>query len=290
MQAVNPDPELPVRVITPHDGTDAIQYAFLSLVRDWRISRDLAWRIFVRDTQASFRGSFLGWFWIVLPVLANSLVWMFLSGTEVVSIKTGNVPYPLFVLVGNLLWTAFNGCFVGGLGVLSESGGTLSKVSFPHEALLLVVLWKSLLNIGLSLLALPPFLLFYSIEWQWTMLLFPLGIVLTMLCGLSLGLILVPVAALFSDISRAVNLGLRFLFFLTPVIFPLPQSGLARQLMLWNPATSLIVGARSWFLGGEVIDLSTMLLVSGCSLVLLLLGILSLKVAVPHIIERVGGG
>lgn len=290
MQAVNPDPELPVRVITPHDGTDAFQYAFLSLVRDWRMSRDLAWRIFVRDTQASFRGSFLGWFWIVLPVLANSLVWMFLSGTEVVSIKTGNVPYPLFVLVGNLLWTAFNGCFVGGLGVLSESGGTLSKVSFPHEALLLVVLWKSLLNIGLSLLALPPFLLFYSIDWQWTILLFPLGIVLTMLCGLSLGLILVPVAALFSDISRAVNLGLRFLFFLTPVIFPLPQSGLARQLMLWNPATSLIVGARSWFLGGEVIDLSTMLLVSGCSLVLLLLGILSLKVAVPHIIERVGGG
>ena len=52
----------------------------------------------------------------------------------------------------------------------------------------------------------------------------------------------------------------------------------------------LLVGARSWFLGGEVIDLSTMLLVSGCSLVLLLLGILSLKVAVPHIIERVGGG
>ncbi|MFM7921867.1 MAG: ABC transporter permease, partial [Planctomycetaceae bacterium] len=138
-----------------------------------------------------------------------------------------------------------------------------SKVSFPHEALLLVVLWKSLLNIGLSLLALPPFLLFYSIDWQWTILLFPLGILLTMLCGLSLGLILVPVAALFSDISRAVHLGLRFLFFLTPVIFPLPQSGLARQLMLWNPATSLIVGARSWFLGGEVIDLSTMLLVSG---------------------------
>ncbi|MFM7862568.1 MAG: ABC transporter permease, partial [Planctomycetaceae bacterium] len=132
--------------------------------RDWRVSRDLAWRIFVRDTQASFRGSFLGWFWIVLPVLANSLVWMFLSGTEVVSINTGKVPYPLFVLVGNLLWTAFNGCFVGGLGVLSESGGTLSKVSFPHEALLLVILWKSLLNVGMSLLALPPFLVFYSID------------------------------------------------------------------------------------------------------------------------------
>ncbi|MFN5078465.1 MAG: ABC transporter permease [Planctomyces sp.] len=290
MQALNPNAELPVRVITPHDGADAFRYAFSSLTRDWRFSRDLAWRIFVRDTQAGFRGSFLGWFWMVLPVLANSLVWMFLSGTEVVSINTGSVPYPLFVLVGNVLWTAFNGCFVGGLGVLSESGGTLSKVSFPHEALLLVVLWKSLLNVGMSLLALPPFLLYYSVDWQWTALLFPMGILLTMLCGLSLGLILVPVAALFSDISRAVHLALRFLFFLTPVIFPLPPSGCGRQLMLWHPATSLIVGTRSWFLGGEVIDLSAMLLVSGCSLALLIVGILALKVAVPHIIERLGGG
>jgi len=282
--------KLPVKVITPHDGMDAFRDAFRSLLANRRMTRELAWRMFIRDTRAMFRGSFLGWFWIIVPTLANSLVWIFLSGSNVVSIETGTVPYPLFVFVGNLLWTAFNGCLVGGLGVLGEAQGALSKVSFPHEALLLVVFWKSLLNVGVTLLALPPFLLLYPLTWSPTVLLFPLGLALTMLCGLSLGLILVPVAALFQDLSRAVHLGMRFVFFLTPVIFPLPASGLARTLMLWNPATSLIVTSRTWLLGGEIADLPAMAMVSVASLLLLLLGVLAMKVALPHIIERSGGG
>jgi len=281
---------LPVRVITPHDGLDAFRHAFTSLIRDRHFTRELAWRMFVRDTKAMFRGSFLGWFWIIVPTLANSLVWMFLSGSNVISIQTGSVPYPVFVFVGNLLWTAFNGCLVGALGVLSEAQGTLSKVSFPHECLLLLVLWKALLNVAVTSLALPVFLLLYPVDLRPQMLLFPLGMALTMLCGLSLGLILVPVAALFQDLSRAVHLALRFVFFLTPVIFPLPAAGLARKLMLWNPATSLIVTSRSWLLGGEQPDTAVLAIVSVSSLLLLLLGIVALKVALPHIIERTAGG
>jgi lipopolysaccharide transport system permease protein len=283
-------PQLPVRVITPHDGLDAFKYACTSILRDWSFTRQLAWRMFVRDTKAMFRGSFLGWFWIIVPTLANSLVWIFLSGSNVISIETGAVPYPVFVFVGNLLWTAFNGCLVGGLGVLGEAQGTLSKVSFPHESLLLLVLWKCLLNVVVTALALPVFMLFFPVDLRPQMLLFPLGLALTMLCGLSCGLILVPIAALFQDLTRAVHLGLRFAFFLTPVIFPLPASGLARKLMLWNPATSLIVTSRSWLLGGEQPDTAVLAIVSVCSLLLLALGVIALKVALPHIIERTAGG
>ena len=282
--------ELPVRIITPHDGLDAFRYAFTSMIRDRHFARALAWRMFVRDTKAMLRGSFLGWFWIIVPTLANSLVWILLSGSNVISIQTGTVPYPVFVFVGNLLWTAFNGCLVGGMGVLSEAQGTLSKVSFPHECLLLLVLWKSLLNVVVTALALPVFLLFFPVHLRPEMLLFPVGLALTMLCGLSFGLILVPVAALFQDLSRAVHLALRFMFFLTPVIFPLPASGLARKLMLWNPATSLIVTSRSWLLGGEQPDTAVLAVVSSCSMLLLLLGVIALKVALPHIIERTAGG
>jgi hypothetical protein len=52
-------PQLPVRVITPHDGLDAFKYACSSILRDWSFTRQLAWRMFVRDTKAMFRGSFL---------------------------------------------------------------------------------------------------------------------------------------------------------------------------------------------------------------------------------------
>ncbi|MBL8873639.1 MAG: ABC transporter permease, partial [Planctomycetaceae bacterium] len=271
--------ELQVRVITPHDGTDAFRYAFTSTLRDWKFSRELAWRMFIRDTKATFRGSFLGWLWIILPTLANSLVWIFLSGSNVININTGSIPYPIFVLTGNLLWTAFSLCLTSGLGVLQEAQGTLSKVNFPHESLLLVALYKTALNVGITMLLLPPLLLLYPVEARWEILLFPVGVLVTMFCGLSVGLALLPFAALFQDLSRAVHLGMRFGFFLTPVVFPLPSSGTARYLMDWNPVTSLIVTSRAWLLGGETPQLLAFCIVSVISLFLFVVGLLAMKVA-----------
>lgn len=281
--------ELPVRVITPHDGTDAFRYAAASLVRDWSFTRNLAWRMFLRDTTAQFRGSFLGWFWIVIPTLANSLVWIFLS-SSVIPIKTGSVPYPLFVFTGNLLWMGLNGSLLGALGVLGEAQGALSKVNFPHEALVLVVFWKSLLNVGVTLLTLPLFMLMYPVELKAQMLLFPIGLFLTMVFGLSVGLLLVPIAALFQDLNRAIQLGMRFAFFLTPVVFPVPDSGFARTLYQWNPATSLVVTSRAWLLGGETGDTLSVAMISIIAALLLVLAVLSLKVTLPHVIERTSGG
>lgn len=289
MQALNPNPELPVRVITPHDGTDAFRHAARSIVRDWPFTRNLAWRIFLRDTTAQFRGSFLGWFWIVIPTLANSLVWIFLS-TSVLTIETGAVPYALFVYTGNLLWMAFNGGLLGGLGVLGEAQGALSKVNFPHESLVLVVFLKTLLNVGVTLLTLPAFMLMFPLKLHIEMLLFPLGLLLTIILGMSLGLILVPVASLFQDLGKAIQLGMRFAFFLTPVVFPLPEPGIARSIMLWNPATNLLVTSRAWLLGGENADILAFLTTSAAAILVLMLATLLLKVVLPQIIERTSGG
>jgi lipopolysaccharide transport system permease protein len=278
------------QVITPHDGLDAFTDAIRSIVRDWRFTRELAWRMFVRDTVATFRGSFLGAVWLVLPALANSLVWVFLSGTNVVSISSGAIPYPLFVFVGTLIWTAFNGSLFAALGCVEEAKGTLAKVNFPQETLVLVAVSKSILNVLVTALCLIPFLMLYPVKLHSGMWLFPVGVVVTLISGTAFGLILVPIAALFSDLGRAIHLGMRFVFFLTPVIFPLPVSGTGRMLMLWNPATTLVVTTRSWLLGGEMAMTGAFFLVGSVSVVLLIIGTLALKVALPHIVERMGGG
>lgn len=284
------DKELPVRVITPHDGLDAFRYALTSIIRDHQFSRELAWRMFVRDTRAMVRGSMLGYFWLILPALANTLVWVFLSGTNVVRIEVGTTPYPVFVFVGTILWTAFNGGLVAGLGLVEESKGTLAKVNFPHEALVLVAFGKTLLSTALAGIFLLPLLLWYQVALTANSLLFLPGMLMTILCGLGIGLCMVPMAALFSDIGRAVHLGLRFLFFLTPVIFPLPEHGFGRLLMLCNPATPLLVTSRSWLLGGELPLLSGFLIVSCGTLLLMFVSLMMLKVTLPHIIERLSGG
>ena len=153
------------------------------MVRDWPFTRGLAWRMFLRDTRATYRQSFLGYFWLLLPALANTLVWVFLNGAKVVNIDSGDVPYPLFVFTGTVLWTAFNGSLVGAMSIIEEARGTLAKVNFPHESLILTAFGKSLLNTAATAIFVIPFLFLYHVEFRTTMLLFPLGMLATILCG-----------------------------------------------------------------------------------------------------------
>lgn len=280
---------LPVRIITPHNGLDAFKDAYRSIIRDWPQTRSLAWRLFLRDTRAAYRGSFLGYVWLLLPALANTLVWVFLNSQDVVNIDSGDVPYPLFVFTGTLLWTSFNGSLTGALGVIQEASGTLSKVNFPHEALLINSLGKALLNTLATAIFLIPFLFLFPVTLTWYVLLFPVGLLVIMLFGLAVGLIIVPIGALFSDLTRAIHLGLRFLFFLTPVIFPLPAGGLARTFFLLNPVTPLLVTTRGWLTGSEPPMPIAFIALTCLTLFMLAIGTIVFKVSLPHIIERLSG-
>ena len=274
------------RIITSHNGIDAFRDAFSSIIRDRSVTSQLAWRMFLRDTQAAYRHSFLGYFWLLLPALANTVVWVFLNSQKVVNIDSGDLPYPLFVFTGTALWTAFNGSLVGTLGIVDEARGTLSKVNFPHEAMVLTAFCKSLLNAMVTAVFVIPFLLFYHVELRLSMLLFPVGLMAHILCGTAIGLFCVPISALFSDLGRAIHLGLRFGFFLTPVIFQVPTTGWGRTLMLLNPVTPLLVSSRAWLIGGEVSMLPGFIVVLISSLCVLSISLMILKVSLPHIIER----
>ncbi len=278
--------ELPVREYVPHAGLAGIRAALSSLVTGFGAARELAWRFFLRDTRAAYRQSALGYVWMFLPPLVNTLLWVLLNRSEVISIDSGGVPYPLFVLAGTILFGAFNSSVMATMGVVGQAGGMLAKVNFPHESLVYNALFKSLLDAFVPAILLVPGLIMYKIQPSATMLLFPLALCGTVLFGLACGLILVPIGSLYSDVGRAVQLALRLSFFVTPVIFPLPQEGLARTLMSANPLSALIVSGRSWLAGaGEILPVAFTVVMIG-SLLLALLGLVIYKVAMPHLIER----
>jgi lipopolysaccharide transport system permease protein len=277
---------LPVRVITPQAGLAGFREAFLSLFTAWTTAGPLAWRFFLRDTRAAHRQSLLGYFWVILPPLANTLVWVFLNNGDVVRIDSGNVPYPIFVLAGTILWASFNGSLVAMLGTINDGKGLLSKINFPQESLVYKSFLKSLVEGGIPALLLIPAIFFYGIGWHIGILLFPLSVIASLLLGSAIGLILAPITALYHDVSRGMQLILRFGFFLTPVIFPLPAAGMPRLLMLINPVTPILVSGRAWLTGsGEAMPVAFLVVVMIC-LALLAFGLVIYKVVLPTLIER----
>lgn len=275
-----------MRVITPHQGLDAFSDAIRTLLCDFPQSRALAWRMLLRDTRAMYRQSLLGYVWLFLPPLATVLVWVLLNKSSLVNIDAGEVPYPLFVITGTVLWTAFNASVMAMQEIMGSARSMLSKVNFPHEALIMTAFGKALLNSAIPALLVIPALLIYDVSPGLTALLFPLGFLVLIVLGCAVGLLFVPIGALYGDVGRAMQLALRFGFFVTPVIYALPPAGLTRTLLLWNPATVPLVTSRSWLVGGESVLSAEMGLVFTISLALLILATVIFKVVMPHLIER----
>ena len=289
MTASPASPNLAVRVITPHSGLNAFTEAISSLRTGFRPAAALAWRFFVRDTRAEHRQSLLGYFWLVFPALANTLTWIFLNNQKIVTIDSGSVPYPLFVLSGTILWSAFNASVMAMLNVVSAARSFLSKVNFPHESLIYAAVLKASTDSVLSALLLIPALFMYGAAGRAEAALFPLALLASLLLGSAIGLIVIPVAALYGDVSRVIQLVLRFGFFLTPVVFALPAHGLARRFMMLNPVTPLIVTGRAWLAGGAETMPGAFAGVAIGSVVVSIVGLVFYKIALPHLIERLGG-
>ena len=278
--------DLPVRVITPHSGLDAFVDAISSIAKNFSQSRNLAWRLLLRDTQAMYRQSLLGYVWLVLPPLATVFVWVFMNKQNLVHVDTGKVPYPLFVMTGTVLWTAFNSSVMAMQGIMTTARSSLSKINFPHEALILTAFGKALLNSVPPAALLIPALLLYGAPFKLEMLLFSVGFLVVILLGCALGLVFAPIGALYGDVGRGIQLALRFGFFVTPVVYAMPKSGLTRTLLMCNPLTAPLVSSRFWLVGGEAPMVTETILVGVASLLILGVATVAFKVAMPHIIER----
>jgi lipopolysaccharide transport system permease protein len=274
------------RVIVPHSGRTAFGHALRSLITDFRQARQIAWQFFLRDTRADFRQSLLGYGWLLVNPIANTVIWVFLNKQNVVSIDSGEAAYPLFVLSGTILWTAFTVSLTGILNLVGNARSVLGKVNFPHESLVYATVQRSILDSIVASIVLIPALIVFPANLSATSLLFPVALLVCILIGAVIGLALSPIGSLFSDISRGIHLILRFGFFLAPVIFPLPSSRVARTLMLMNPVSPILVSGRSWLLGsGETMPVAFSVLAIS-SIVLVGIGLLVFKVTLPYLIER----
>jgi lipopolysaccharide transport system permease protein len=121
------------------------------------------------------------------------------------------------------------------------------------------------------------------------MLMFPLALFASFVLAAAIGLVALPIAALYSDVSRGIQFVLRFGFFLTPVIYRLPDSGFARKLMLLNPATPVVVSGRAWLTGSnEAMPLAVGWVIAG-AVVCFVAGLLFYKVTLPYLTERIAG-
>jgi lipopolysaccharide transport system permease protein len=130
--------------------------------------------------------------------------------------------------------------------------------------------------------------LWYEISLPAMAMLSLVGIVALIVVGFVLGIMLTPIGILFSDVQQALPVFTLFLLFITPVLYAPPTSGVAARVAALNPLTPLVLATRDWLTLGTTVHVLPFLIVSTVALILLFLGWLIYRLALPHLIVRIG--
>ncbi|HEY7219842.1 MAG TPA: ABC transporter permease [Candidatus Binatia bacterium] len=250
------------------------------------ISRELAWRLLVRNISSRYRHTLLGYVWAFVPPIMTAGVFVFLQKAGYFSVGQIQVPYAVFVLAGLILWQTFAEAVHAPLRLVQQSHAILTKVNFPREALVLAgvgeVLVASLIRLALLIVA----LLWFRIDLPWTAIWFPFGVLTLVGMGIAIGLLITPVAILYHDVSQALPLVLYLWMFLTPVIYPVTATWPGSLLVLLNPVSPVLDTTREWLFSGSPQYLSGFFAICGLTAVALLAGWLLYRLALPILIER----
>ena len=254
--------------------------------RDLLASRELAWRLMVRDISAQYRQSFLGVVWAFVPPLITAVTLVFARNAGVVNISDTNIPFPAYVMFSMALWQTFTEALMGPITAVAQAKPMLAKINFPREAVVMAKLGEVFFNFGIKLLLIVAVFIWFRIPVPPSVVLAPVALVHLIALGTAIGLWLAPLGALYQDVSKALPLIISPWLLLTPVVYPPPESGVFAKIVQLNPVTPLLVTVRDLATVGQVSQPGWFWLASGLTLVLLVLGWVLYRLAMPFIVER----
>ena len=256
--------------------------------RDLLASRELAWRLMVRDISAQYRQSLLGITWAFLPPIIMAVGFTLANDAKVINIAKTDLPYPVYIIFSTTLWQTFLEALNGPMQAVIVAKPMLSRVNFPREALILAKLGEVFFNFAIKLTLIIALFIWFHISVTWTVFLTPVPLLHLILLGTFIGILLAPLGILYQDISRGLSLFTGFWLFLTPVVYPIPNQGIFGFLVKLNPVTPLLVTTRELATTGVVSDPLRFWIVSLITLIGLLITWVTFRLAMPFVVERVG--
>jgi len=280
-------PMPPEIVHTPESLLRRPRYLLWTMGRDLLASRELAWRLMVRDISAQYRQAFLGVLWAFIPPVAMAVGFTLAKDANVFTVGETDIPYPAFVMFNTALWQTFVDAVTGPVQAVVLAKPMLARVNFPREALVLAKLGEVGFNFGIKLILIVGLFLYFQVPVSWTVLLTPVALIHLVLLGTLFGVLLAPLGVLYQDVTKGLNMFMGFWLFLTPVIYPVPTAGAFGVLVALNPVTPLLSTVRELATTGVVTDPVSFWVVSGLTLVGLLLTWTGFRIAMPYVVERV---
>ncbi|PMB46702.1 polysialic acid transporter [Fischerella thermalis CCMEE 5201] len=279
--------QLPEVIHTPESSLKHPLRLLQQMWRDLLASRELAWRLMVRDISAQYRQSFLGIAWAFLPPIVMAASFTLANNAQVINVGVTDIPYPAYVMFSTALWQTFVEALNGPVQAVTVAKPMLARVNFPREALILAKLGEVFFNFGIKTILIVALFIFFRVSVSWTVIIAPVALIHLVLLGTFIGILLAPFGVLYQDVSKGLSLITGFWLFLTPVVYAVPNEGTFGYLVKLNPVTPLLVTTRELATTGVVSEPLGFWVVSTITIIGLLLTWIAFRLAMPFVVERV---
>lgn len=208
------------------------------------------------DFKLRYQGSILGYLWaIIRPLLMFGILYIVFAkflrfGTEIPH-------YPVYLLVGTVLWNFFTECTNQGIQSLIIRSDLMRKISFERWVIVLSATTTALINLGINLIVVIIFALLSGVSPNLTWLIVPFLIFELYILAFGIALLLGSINVKFRDIGSIWEVLIQALFYAIPIIYPLSMvitySATAAKLLMLNPIAQVIQDVRFCLITNETV-------------------------------------
>lgn len=200
------------------------------------------------DFKLRYQGSILGYLWaIIRPFLMFGT--MYLVFAKFLRFGDEIPHYPVYLLVGTVLWNFFIECTNQGIQSLLIRSDLMRKIAFPKWIIVLSATTTALINLGINFVVIILFSFFSGIAPNLGWLLVPFLILELYLLSLGLALLLGSVNIKYRDVQSIWEVLVQALFYAVPIIYPIQMvatySNFTAHLLMLNPIAQVIQDVRS---------------------------------------------
>lgn len=185
----------------------------------WRY-RELFYFFTWRDIKIKYKQTVLGFMWAILQPLLMMVIFTFFFG-RALNVPSQNLPYPVFVFSGLLIWNTFSSGLTNAAGSMVNNSAIIKKIYFPRLIIPASSILVATFDFLMAFVLFIPMLIFFeqpvhlSALWSW-----PLALVLSAAATLGPGSWLAALNVKYRDFRYIIPFLVQILFFLSPVIYP----------------------------------------------------------------------
>ncbi len=205
-----------------------------------------------KEIRGRYRNAMLGYTWTVLEPAMLASVYYFLF---IMLAGNPDKMYPVWVIIGVIVWSCFGKALQGVVSSLSRNGQTIHLVYFPRIIFPATAVLGNIIISMMSCFIVIPIILFYDLPITIYLVYVPISIFMAGFLAIGLGMLVAPLNCIQRDIEHLFRFIVRAGFFLSPVMWTYEMAlerGAIGEMVLYNPMVVPLTMARHGIAGESI--------------------------------------